>query len=57
MITNSGYGGVSQALYNNTKLICTGDSEDKAEIRARVEYADVGINLKKQRLNQLKMHI
>ena len=46
MITNGGYGGVHDALRHGIPLIVAGETSDKAEVAARVEYAGVGINLK-----------
>lgn len=46
MITNGGYGGVQHALRHGVPLIVAGESSDKAEVAARVEYSGVGVNLK-----------
>jgi MGT family glycosyltransferase len=46
MITNGGYNGVQMALANGVPLIVAGQTEEKPEIAARVEWAQVGINLK-----------
>lgn len=46
MITNGGYNGVQIALANGVPLIAAGKSEDKPEICSRIEWAEVGINLK-----------
>jgi UDP:flavonoid glycosyltransferase YjiC (YdhE family) len=46
MITNGGYGGVQHALRHGVPLIVAGETSDKAEVAARVEYAGVGVNLK-----------
>jgi UDP:flavonoid glycosyltransferase YjiC (YdhE family) len=46
MITNGGYGGVQHALRHGVPLIVAGESSDKAEVAARVEYAGAGIDLK-----------
>ncbi len=45
MVTNGGYGGVQQALANGVPLVMAGDSEDKPEVAARVQWAGVGVNL------------
>ncbi len=45
MITNGGFGGVITALYHGVPLVVAGDTEDKPEIAARIEYCKVGINL------------
>ncbi len=49
MITNGGYGGVSQALAAGVPLVVAGKSEDKVEVSARVAWSGAGINLKTQR--------
>jgi MGT family glycosyltransferase len=46
MVTNGGYGGVQFALAHGVPLVVAGNSEDKADVCARVEWAKVGINLK-----------
>ena len=45
MVTNGGYGGVQQALANGVPLVVAGDSEDKPEVAARVQWSGTGINL------------
>jgi MGT family glycosyltransferase len=45
MVTNGGYGGVQQALANGVPLVVAGDSEDKPEVAARVQWSGSGINL------------
>jgi UDP:flavonoid glycosyltransferase YjiC (YdhE family) len=45
MVTNGGYGGVQQALALGVPLVVAGDSEDKPEVAARVQWSGVGINL------------
>jgi MGT family glycosyltransferase len=46
VITNGGYGGVQNALAHGIPLIIAGQTEDKMEVSARVEYSQTGINLK-----------
>ncbi|MCB2219351.1 MAG: hypothetical protein KQI35_03075 [Bacteroidetes bacterium] len=46
VITNGGYGGVKNALAHGIPLIIAGQTEDKMEVSARVEYSKTGINLK-----------
>ncbi len=46
MITNGGYNGVQMALAQGVPLVAAGQSEDKPEVCARIEWAGVGINLK-----------
>lgn len=48
MITNGGYNGVQMALANGVPLVVAGKTEEKPEVAARVEWAQVGINLKTQ---------
>jgi len=45
MITNGGYGGVQHALSHGVPLIVAGETSDKAEVAARVDYTGVGIDL------------
>ena len=45
MITNGGYGGVQHALRHGVPLIVAGETSDKAEVAARVDYSGVGIDL------------
>ena len=45
MITNGGYGGTQHALRYGIPVVIGGESADKAEVAARVEYAGVGVNL------------
>jgi UDP:flavonoid glycosyltransferase YjiC (YdhE family) len=46
MVTNAGFNGVQIALANGVPLVTAGQTEDKPEICARVEWSGVGINLK-----------
>jgi MGT family glycosyltransferase len=46
MVTNGGYGGVQQALANGVPLVVAGNSEDKPEVAARVQWSGAGINLR-----------
>ncbi|HEY9613231.1 glycosyltransferase [Allocoleopsis sp.] len=45
MVTNGGYNGVQMALVNGVPLVVAGQTEDKPEVCARVEWSGVGINL------------
>ncbi len=45
MITNGGYGGVQFALSHGVPVIVAGETSDKAEVAARVDYCGVGIDL------------
>ena len=49
MVTNGGYGGTQWALAHGIPLVVAGETEDKIEVAARVEWAGAGINLRKQR--------
>ena len=46
MVTNGGYGGVQHALSHGIPLVVAGETSDKAEVAARVEYTGAGINLR-----------
>ncbi|MBF2027940.1 MAG: glycosyltransferase [Oscillatoriales cyanobacterium C42_A2020_001] len=46
MVSNGGYNGVQMALANGVPLVVAGQTEEKPEIAARVEWAKVGINLR-----------
>lgn len=46
MVTNGGYGAVQRALSEGVPLVVAGETEDKAEVAARVEYFGVGVNLR-----------
>jgi UDP:flavonoid glycosyltransferase YjiC (YdhE family) len=45
MITNGGYGGVQHALRHGVPVIVAGETADKAEVAARVQYTGAGIDL------------
>lgn len=45
MVTNGGYGGVTQALAHGVPLVVAGAGEDKPEVAARVAWSGVGVNL------------
>ena len=46
MVTNGGYGAVQRALSTGVPLVVAGDTEDKPEVAARVEWCGVGVNLR-----------
>lgn len=46
MVTNGGYGAVQRALSTGVPLIVAGNTEDKPEVAARVEWTGSGINLR-----------
>ncbi|OAA50513.1 UDP-glucuronosyl/UDP-glucosyltransferase [Metarhizium rileyi] len=46
LITNGGYGSITQALSHGVPLLCAGQSEDKRDTAARVTFSGVGIDLK-----------
>jgi MGT family glycosyltransferase len=46
MVTNGGYNGVQVALANGVPMVAAGQTEEKPEVCARIEWAGVGINLK-----------
>jgi UDP:flavonoid glycosyltransferase YjiC (YdhE family) len=45
LITNGGYGGVHTALHNAVPLVVAGDTEDKSDVCARVQWSGVGVDL------------
>ena len=45
LVTNGGYGSVSQALAAGVPIVSAGLTEDKAEVGARIEWSGVGLNL------------
>jgi UDP:flavonoid glycosyltransferase YjiC (YdhE family) len=49
MVTNGGYGGTQSALAHGIPLVVAGETEDKMEVAARVEWSGAGINLRKKR--------
>jgi MGT family glycosyltransferase len=46
LVTNGGYGGVQRALAAGVPVVVAGNTEDKPEVAARVEWAGAGINLR-----------
>jgi UDP:flavonoid glycosyltransferase YjiC (YdhE family) len=48
MVTNGGYGGTQMALAHGIPLVIAGETEDKMEVAARVEWTEAGINRRKQ---------
>jgi UDP:flavonoid glycosyltransferase YjiC (YdhE family) len=46
VVTNGGYGGVQFALQYGVPLVVAGETEDKAEVSARVAWSGCGINLR-----------
>ncbi|MFI9000519.1 glycosyltransferase [Streptomyces sp. NPDC053541] len=46
LVTNGGYGGTQAALAHGVPLVVAGDSEDKPEVAARVEWTGTGVNLR-----------
>ncbi|MDP4004555.1 glycosyltransferase [Methylobacterium sp. NEAU K] len=45
LVTNGGYGSVSQALASGVPIVSAGLTEDKAEVNARIGWSGVGLNL------------
>ncbi|GAO20095.1 uncharacterized protein UV8b_07198 [Ustilaginoidea virens] len=46
LITNGGYGSVTQALSHGVPLLCAGQSEDKRDTAARVTFSGAGVDLR-----------
>ncbi|SAK85763.1 UDP-glucuronosyl/UDP-glucosyltransferase [Caballeronia fortuita] len=49
LVTNGGYGTVNQALAHGIPVIGAGQSEDKADVNARIAWSGVGIDLQTDR--------
>ncbi len=49
LVTNAGFGTVSAALAAGVPIVAAGQTEDKAEISARVEWSFAGIDLRTSR--------
>ena len=49
VVTNGGYGGVHYALAHGVPILATGNTEDKAEVAARVAWSGAGIRLRPKR--------
>ncbi|KAJ0116385.1 hypothetical protein J7T55_007365 [Diaporthe amygdali] len=45
LVTNGGYGSVTQALAHGVPLVCAGTSEDKKDTAARVTHLRAGVDL------------
>ncbi|PDQ34289.1 MAG: hypothetical protein B5766_11615 [Candidatus Lumbricidophila eiseniae] len=45
-ITNGGYGGVNEALRHGVPVIVVGNTEEKPEVAARVEWSRVGVRVR-----------
>jgi UDP:flavonoid glycosyltransferase YjiC (YdhE family) len=45
-VTNAGFGGVQHALAHGVPIVASGETEDKPEVCARIEWSGVGINLR-----------
>jgi MGT family glycosyltransferase len=54
-ISNGGYGGVLLAIQNGLPMVVAGVHEGKNEINARVGYFELGINLKTEKPNVLRL--
>ncbi|KAL7817422.1 glycosyltransferase family 1 protein [Trichoderma aethiopicum] len=46
LITNGGYGSITQALSHGVPLLCAGQTEDKKDTAARVSWCGAGVDLK-----------
>ncbi|WP_336649108.1 glycosyltransferase [Microbacterium sp. MMO-10] len=46
LVTNGGYGGAHYALAHGVPILATGNTEDKAEVAARVAWSGAGLRLK-----------
>jgi MGT family glycosyltransferase len=55
VITNGGYGGLHFALAHGVPLVVAGDSEEKPELVARVNWSGVGVGMRAQRPGRLRL--
>jgi MGT family glycosyltransferase len=55
LITNGGYGGLHFALAHGVPLVVAGDSEEKPELVARVNWSGVGVGVRTQRPGRLQL--
>jgi MGT family glycosyltransferase len=55
MITNGGYGGLHFALAHGVPLVVAGDSEEKPELVARVNWSGVGVGMRTKRPGRLEL--
>lgn len=46
LVTNGGYGGLHHAMRHGVPIVIAGDSEDKVETSARVQWSGAGISLR-----------
>jgi len=46
LVTNGGYGAVTQALSNGVPVVAAGTTEDKQDVNARIAWCGVGIDLR-----------
>lgn len=56
LITNGGYGSITQALAHKIPLICAGQTEDKIDTAARVAWTGAGIDLKTDSPSSEQVH-
>jgi MGT family glycosyltransferase len=56
LVTNGGYGAVTQALSFGVPLIVAGDSEEKPEVAARVAWSGAGLDLRTGRPSPTQLH-
>jgi MGT family glycosyltransferase len=54
-ITNGGYGGLHFALAHGVPLVVAGDSEEKPELVARVNWSGVGVGMRTNRPGRLQL--
>jgi MGT family glycosyltransferase len=55
VITNGGYGGLHFALAHGVPLVVAGDSEEKPELVARVNWSGVGVGMRTSRPTRLQL--
>jgi MGT family glycosyltransferase len=55
LVTNGGYGGLHFALAHGVPLVVAGDSEEKPELVARVNWSGVGVGMRTKRPGRLAL--
>lgn len=55
-VTNGGFGSIHAALRHGVPIVVAGNTEDKAETSARVQWSGVGVNLRTRRPGPEQIH-
>ncbi|KAH8894159.1 UDP-Glycosyltransferase/glycogen phosphorylase [Thozetella sp. PMI_491] len=57
LLTNGGYGGVTQALSHGVPLVCAGREADEPDTAARVSWVGAGVNLATDRPSSAQIRV